>query len=64
MQGDDRYFRGTVQAEWKAHCADSAIDVELHSIEAVVPFRIFFSERRQDERAKKRQTNLTAVGVA
>ena len=61
LQGDDSDFRGTVQAEGEAHCADSAVDVELHSIEAIVPFRIFFPEWRQDERAKKGQTNLASV---
>ena len=64
FQGDHRDFRGAVQAEGKAHCADSAVDVELHSIEAVVPFRIFLPEWRQNERAKKWQTNLASVGVA
>jgi hypothetical protein len=46
LQGDDRDFRGTVQAEGKAHGADTAVDVELHSIETVVPFRVFFPEWR------------------
>jgi hypothetical protein len=53
LQGDYRDFRGTVEAEGKAHGADTAVNVELHSIEAIVTFRIFLPEWRQDERAKK-----------
>jgi hypothetical protein len=64
LQGDDRDFRGTVQAEGETHGADTTVDVELHSIEAVVPFRVLFPVWRQDKRAQKGQTNLAAVGVA
>jgi len=48
VKGDDRDLGWAVEAEGKAYGADAAVDVELHSIEAIEAFGIFFAQWRQD----------------
>lgn len=64
LQGDDRNFGGAVEAEGQAYCADAAVDVELHLVEAVVALGVLQTHGGQDERAEEGQADLAAVGVA
>jgi hypothetical protein len=64
LKRQDRNLRRAIEAEGKTYCADAAVDVELHIIEAVVSFRIFFAHWRQNERPQKGKPYLAAVGVS
>ena len=64
IQGDDGDFGGAVEPEGQAYGADTAVDVELHLVEAVVAFGILQAHWWQDKRTDKREPDLAAVGVA
>jgi hypothetical protein len=64
LEGDDCDLRWAVEAEGQAYGADAAVDVKLHSVETVVAFGVLLSHGRQDERAEKGESDLTAMGVA
>ena len=63
LEGDNCDFGGAVQAEGQAYGADAAVDVELHLVEAVEAFGIFFAHGRQDKRAEEGEPDLASVGV-
>jgi hypothetical protein len=63
IQGDDGDFGGTVEAEGQTYGTDTAVDVELHLVEAVIAFRILFCHRRQDEWADEGEPDLAAMGM-
>jgi hypothetical protein len=64
LKGENGDLRWTVEPEGKAYGAYATVDVHLHLIELIWAFGIFFAHGRQDERAEKREPDLTAVGVA
>lgn len=64
MKGEQRDFRGAIEAEGQAHGTDSAIDVELHTFQLVEAFGIDSAHRREDERSEEGKLDLSAVRVA
>jgi hypothetical protein len=64
LQGQDGDLGWAVQTEGKAYGADAPIDVELHFVELVRTFRVFFAHWWKDDRAQEREPDLAAVGVA
>ncbi len=64
MKGEQRDFRGAIEAEGQAHGTDSAIDVELHAFQLVEAFGIDSAHGRQDERSEEGKLNLPAVRVS
>jgi len=64
LQGEEGDFGGAVEADGDADGADATVDVELHAVEAVEAFDVFFCAERSEDGAEDGHADLASVGVA